>query len=142
MDETDAETPEARLGRLVQARRDELALPLRAAAESAELAVNTLRRVESGLPVRSVSYAKVDRALSWAPGSSMAILGGAAGPVTITRSPVAEGFVLAQLPDDEFKGVVTNAVVAVADGLTAREIRDISERVLADLKAKGYLGDE
>ncbi|MBX9425456.1 hypothetical protein [Streptomyces lateritius] len=142
MNVTDAETPEARLGRLVHARRMELDLPLRAAAESAEIAVNTLRRVEAGLPVRGASYAKVDRALSWAPGSSMAILGGATGPVTITPSPAGEGYVLAQLPDDDFKGVVTNAVVAVADGLTAREIRDISERVLADLKAKGYLGDD
>ncbi|MGW0032094.1 hypothetical protein ACWDXD_19990 [Streptomyces sp. NPDC003314] len=142
MSETDSETPEARLGRLVHARRMELDLSLRAAAESADIAVNTLRRVESGLPVRAVNYAKIDRALSWASGSSMAVLGGAHHPIEVEATPVDDGIMLASIHDEDLKGAVTNAVVAVADTLTAREIRDISERVLQELRQRGLLEGE
>lgn len=103
---------------------------------------DTFRRVELGLPIRDSSYAKIDKALSWAPGSSVDILGGADGPIAIESSSIGGGFVLASVPDDELKGAVTNAIVAVSDTLTAREIRDISERVLEELRQKGLLDEQ
>ncbi|MFI8962079.1 hypothetical protein ACIGO8_08180 [Streptomyces sp. NPDC053493] len=139
-----ANTPEdrQRLAEAAAARRRELTLSVAAAAEAAGLAKDTYKRVERGLPIRDSGYIKIDKALRWAPGSAAAILEGAAGAITVERSPGGAGFVHAAIPDEELKGAVTNAIVAVADTLTAREIRDISDRVLAELRQRGLLDEE
>lgn len=139
MEETSTPSPEERLADLVRRRRDELSMPLRSMSEAAGVSINTWRRLEAGETIRSSSYAKIERALSWASGSVMAILGGAANPIVVEGGPAGRGFVLATIPDEELKGAVTNAIVAVSDTLTAREIREISDRVLKELRQRGML---
>ncbi|MFD9425554.1 MULTISPECIES: helix-turn-helix domain-containing protein [unclassified Streptomyces] len=55
----------ARLASHVRTRRLELYRSRLAAAEAAGISKDTWRRVEEGMGVREVTYAKVDRALGW-----------------------------------------------------------------------------
>ena len=93
---------------------------------------DTFRRVEHGLPIRDSSYSKIDTALRWATGSALAILAGEGGPVEIEAGPT-DGITIATIPDAVLKGAVTKAIIATSDTLTAREIRDLSDRVLEEL---------
>lgn len=122
-----------RLAERALTRRQELALPLATAAQTAGMSKDTFRRVERGLPIRDSSYSKIDAALRWAPGSSLGILAGEGGPIETEPIP-ASGLTLATIPDDTLKGAVVKAVIATSDTLTAREIRALSDRVLEELR--------
>ncbi|MET9728450.1 hypothetical protein [Streptomyces zaomyceticus] len=122
-----------RLAEKALTRRQELALPLATAAQTAGMSKDTFRRVERGLPIRDSSYSKIDTALLWAPGSSLGILTGEGAPIEI-HPPSASNITLAEIPDDTLKGAVTKAVIATSDTLTAREIRALSDRVLEELR--------
>jgi hypothetical protein len=131
-----------KLAELAQARRRELGLTLSAATRQAALAKDTYRRVEQGLAIRDSNYTKIDKALQWAPGSAVAILEGATAAITVELDPANAGVMHAAIPAKELKGAVASAILAGADSLTAREIRDISERVLAELRQRGLLDTE
>lgn len=130
-----------RLAAAAKARRRDLGLTIAAVAEAATMSKDTYKRVEAGLPIRDSSYTKVDRTLNWAPGSSVAILEGAENAIAV-GSTVGSGITLASIPDDEVKGVVTNVIVAVSDTLTAREIREISDRVLEELRQRSMIDSD
>jgi hypothetical protein len=121
-----------RLANAITERRMALGLTIAAVADAAAMSKDTYRRVEVGLPIRDSSYVKVDKALRWAPGSAIDISQGKE-PIEVLGAAVP-GVTLASIPDEKVKGAVTNAIVAVADGLTAREIREISARVLGELQ--------
>ena len=130
------------LAKAVKTRRTELGLAYKTAAKMAGLAPDTWKRIETGEPVRELSYAKVDPVLQWAPGSCMAALEGKT-PVPVIPAEGAPGVSISPVPPealDAAKDVVQLAAIATTSGLTADEIRSLSERVVADLKEKGLLG--
>jgi transcriptional regulator with XRE-family HTH domain len=139
MDANDKESLQ-RLGKLMAQRRMELNMSKRATAEAAGISINTYQRVEDGSPVRDVTYAKIENALGWAAGSVHEILDGANEPVVISSSS-GRGTVVARVPEDALRGAVTSAFVAVSDTLTAAEIRELSRRVVDDLKQRGIVDD-
>ncbi|MFD7661036.1 multiprotein-bridging factor 1 family protein [Streptomyces sp. NPDC059788] len=108
-------------------------------AKRADMSESSVQNLESGLPRTRIprTLAKVEEALGWAAGSGVEILDGAAGPVSISKE--AEGFHIAKLSEDELQDAVTMSAIAVTDNLTAREIRELSQRIVAELKRRGAL---
>jgi len=139
MDANDNESLQ-RLGKLMAQRRMELNLSKRATSEAAGISINTYQRVEDGSPVRDVTYAKIENALGWAAGSVQEILDGATEPVLISPGP-RHRVDVARVPEDALRGAVTSAFVAVSDTLTGAEIRELSRRVIEDLKRQGIVDD-
>ncbi|MEK9524084.1 helix-turn-helix domain-containing protein [Streptomyces venezuelae] len=130
------------LAKAVKTRRIELGFGYKSAAKEAGIAPDTWKRIETGQPVRELSYAKVDPVLHWAPGSCLAVLAGKS-PVPVEPAEGASGVSISPIPAealDTVKDVVQLAAIATTSGLTADEIRALSEKVVADLKEKGYLG--
>ncbi|MFI8962115.1 helix-turn-helix domain-containing protein [Streptomyces sp. NPDC053493] len=130
------------LAKAVKERRIELGLGYKSAAKEAGIAPDTWKRIETGLPVRELSYAKVDPVLQWAPGSCKAVLGGRS-PVPVAPAEGAPGVSISPVPPEALeaaKGVVQLAAIATTNGLTSEQIRALSEKVIQDLQEKGYLG--
>ncbi|MFI9154559.1 hypothetical protein [Streptomyces sp. NPDC053367] len=65
-----------RLAKYVKAHRLELYSSRDAAAAASGVTKDTWQRVEEGRPARDSSYAKIDKALRWAPGSCVDIAEG------------------------------------------------------------------
>lgn len=133
-----------RLARYVTQRRHELGLSRLKAATDAGMSKDTLLRVERGDPVRDLNYPKIDRVLFWASGSCLSVASGKE-PVEISATSLAPGVVAATVPVSdlgaEVRRSVESASIAVADGLTAQQIRELSARVIEDLKERGILPD-
>jgi hypothetical protein len=134
-----------RLAQVARARRADLGLALTdATAKEAGLSKGTWTRVEKGLPIRETNYVKIDGALHWAAGSCLAVLkGGKPTPVTDVDDPDAPGVQKSPLSrealDSEARDVVQLALIATAKGTSAEEIRDMSERVVRDLRERGLI---
>lgn len=133
-----------RLGRHVERRRHELRLSRLQAATKAGMSKDTWMRVERGDVVRNGNYIKIEEMLLWAPGSCLSIAEGN-GPVEIGEGQIAPGVVAATVPvadlGDEVRRSVESASIAVTDGLTAQQIRELSARVVSDLKERGIIPD-
>lgn len=130
------------LAKAVKERRLALGLGYKNAARTAGISPGTWKRIESGLPVRELSYTRVDPVLQWAPGSCVAVPEGRS-PVPVTPADGAPGVSISPVPPEALaaaKDVVQLATIATTSGLTADEIRALSERVVADLKERGLLG--
>lgn len=127
------------LGRNIREHRTALGLTQTQLAEAAGVAVSTVQNFEAGRESKRVppSLTKIERALGWATGSSSDILNGGPGPVRVSSN--GEGFVIAKVPEEDLHQAVTNAAIAVTDNLTAREIRELSKRVMEELKQRGLL---
>lgn len=108
-------------------------------ANKAGIAEGSVQNLESGRTRNRIpqSLAKVEAALGWAVGSGVSILRGAAGPVTV--EPIGGGQMIARIPAGEAEGAVKDALLAVADNLTAREIRELSAAIVEELKGRGIL---
>ncbi|KQW11414.1 helix-turn-helix transcriptional regulator [Streptomyces sp. Root369] len=108
-------------------------------AEKAGIAVGSVQNLEAGRARNRIpqSLAKVESALGWAVGSGVTILQGLAGPVTM--EPIGGGRAIARIPADEAEGAVKDALLAVADNLTAREIRELAKAITDELKGRGLL---
>lgn len=134
-----------RLAGVARSRRADLGLPLTdGSAKAAGLSKGTWQRVEKGLPIRETNYVKIDRALQWAPGSSLDVLKGRAPtPVSEMKDPDAAGVQKSSIPpeviDEEARDIVQLALIATAKGTTAQEIREMSERVVRDLRERGLI---
>lgn len=134
-----------RLATAARRRRAELGLALNDKnAAAGGLSNRTWQRVEKGLPIRETNYVKIDGLLLWAPGSCIAVLEG--GDPVIADSmadPSADGVQKTPIPreaiDEKARGVVQLALVATAKGTTAEEIRNMSERVVRDLRERGLI---
>lgn len=108
-------------------------------AERANISEGSVQNLESGNGRTRIppTLARVERALGWAAGSGVAILQGAAEPVLI--SDVGGGRYVATIPESELQDAVTKSAIAVTDNLTAREIRDLAQRITDELKQRGLL---
>ncbi|MGW0920185.1 hypothetical protein ACWD3J_14345 [Streptomyces sp. NPDC002755] len=133
----------AKLAKLSRRRRSELGLALNDAnAKAGGLSNRTWQRVEKGLAIRDTNYVKIDGLLHWAPGSCLAVLeGGEPTPVEpVAANPDAQTSPMPpQVLDAEARDVVSLALVATATGSTAEEIREMSERVVRDLREHGLI---
>lgn len=134
-----------RLATTARRRRAELGLALNDKnAQAGGLSNRTWQRVEKGLPIRETNYVKIDGLLGWAPNSCLAILEGG-DPVLVSdmKDERAAGVQKSPVPqeviDEEARGVVQLALIATAKGTTAEEIRDMSERVVRDLRERGLI---
>ncbi|WP_326739086.1 hypothetical protein [Streptomyces sp. NBC_01022] len=130
-----------RLAEVAQKRRHDLGLALNDKnAQAAGTSKGTWQRVERGEAIRPTNYVKIDGLLKWAPGSCTAVLEGGE-PVPAAPLEGAPGVVVTELTpellDEEARDVVQLAAIATTSGLTSDEIRALSDRVVADLKARG-----
>lgn len=130
-----------RLKNAVKARRLELGLGQKKAAELADVAKDTWRRVEAATLVREMNYAKIDQALGWAVGSCILIAEGGE-PVLAEPSEADPSVTLARITPAErearIERTVQSATIAVTD-LDAPSIRALSARIIEDLKADGII---
>lgn len=132
-----------RLAKIVKARRLKTHPSRLAAAVAAGVSKDTWQRVEEGVPVRDVSYAKMDPALGWAVGSCMLIAEGGE-PVPVSQHEAdGSAFESVSLPPsllpEDVRGVVTDAAMATTPGLTVREIQELSDKVVEELRRRGIL---
>jgi hypothetical protein len=134
-----------RLATVARRRRAELGLALNDTnAKAGGLSNRTWQRVEKGLSIRETNYVKIDHLMKWAPGSCLLILeGGDPVPAEPMRDPEAAGVQKSPVPKEiiyeEARGVVQLALIATAKGTTAEEIREMSERVVRDLRERGLI---
>lgn len=122
-----------RLAKLVHARRTELRLGVEPAAKAGGISKDTWKRVEAGQKVWDRSFAGIETALQWEPGSCARILDGGdpiARDSTQTSRAGAAG---------EARDVVQLALIATAKGTTAEEIREMSDRVVKELRERGLI---
>jgi len=141
---TSNSTPDhERLAAQARSRRADLGLPLTDdTAKAGGISKHTWQRVEKGLPIRETNYVKIDGLLQWAPGSCLRVLKGGE-PVLVDDVAGAPGIQKSAVPRDvidrEARDVVQLALIATAKGTTAEEIRDMSERVVQELRERGLL---
>lgn len=131
-----------RLGPIVRERRLHLGLAYKTAAKLAGMSKETWKKIEDGEIVRAMSYAKVDPILEWAPGSCEAVLAGRQ-PIATKASERVPGVEISERPREdiaaEARDVVSLAMIATTSGLTAEEIRALSDRAVRDLQARGLI---
>lgn len=130
-----------RLALLVAQRRVQLGWHKADAATASELTITTYMRVEKGLSVRDVTYAKIERALGWAPGTCQAILDGATEAQS--AGTVVDGIRYAPAPmsrdSDGVLRAVQDAVMATMPDTPAGQMAKFSEAVLAELQKRGIV---
>lgn len=121
------------------ARRHQLGLARKKAAESVGMSKDTWKRVEEGNPVRAMNYSRIDGVLGWAIGSCDLIASGG-DPVPATESATVSGVTIADVTDRAAKAqrIVEGASVAVTN-LPADEIRALTTRILKDLQKEGFI---
>ncbi|MGG2464442.1 hypothetical protein ACO0M4_32565 [Streptomyces sp. RGM 3693] len=109
-------------------------------AKASNATINTYMKVEDGRPVRDLTYGKVEKVLQRAPGSSQEVLRG--GEPTAT-TPLSDSAVASPVADGDLEAdvaqAVTNAAIAVADSLSAADIRKLKQRVIEELHRTGRL---
>lgn len=137
----------ARIATAVRHRRTELGLSKAAVAQAAGVSINTFQRLEQGERVRDINYVKIEGVLGWQTGSCHDMLKGADGPVLSERGPkfrvvesVGSNPAFEAKLDEEVAQAVTAAAVAATDSLTASDIRELSRRVVEELRRRGLLG--
>jgi hypothetical protein len=136
-------TPDqAALAKAVKAQRLALFPSRLAAAKAAEISKDTWARVEDGLTVRDGTYAKMEPALQWAAGSCEAILRGENPTGAVPVEGGIPGAVKTTFTGEDLSEAVRETVQLAAiatTGLSADEIRALSERVVRDLKRHGRI---
>lgn len=123
-----------RLAAQARSRRADLGLPLTdATARIGGISKHTWQRVEKGLPIRETNYVKIDGLLHWAPGSCIQVTKGRdpvpADELQVSRADIA----------GEARDAVQLALIATAKGTTVEEIREMSDRVVQELRERGLL---
>jgi hypothetical protein len=127
-----------RLAQLARQRRTELGLPITTVIERAGgISKDTYRRVETARPLRDSTYAVIDVALEWMPGSCLAILGG--GDPVIADDSQRMSFTTSKIEPEDVSSAVSTAIIATRGDLTGDEIRAINDKVLAELKRRGLI---
>lgn len=132
-----------RLATHARKRRTELGLALNDDnAKAAGVSKGTWQRVEKGLPIRDTNYVKIEGLLGWAVGSCIQVLEGG-DPIAPVPNPGAPDVRVSHVPREAIEGeardVVQLALIATAKGTTAEEIREMSERVVQDLRERGLI---
>lgn len=131
-----------RLATLVHKRRTELRLGVEPAAKAGGISKDTWKRVEAGQRVWDRSFAGIETALLWEPGSCRRILDGL-DPVNAGTDPATAEPAVTQIPKDELKRLVGDAVqsaaIATKGSMTGDEILELNERVLEELRNRGVI---
>ncbi|MFJ7525208.1 hypothetical protein ACIQ1S_09795 [Streptomyces griseus] len=132
-----------RLATAARKRRHDLGLALNDKnAKAAGTSKGTWQRVERGEGIRPTNYTKIDGLLQWAPGSCRAIINGGE-PMESRPLEGDPGVMISKLPpealDEQARNVVKLAAIATTGGLTSDEIKALSNKVVADLRANGIL---
>ncbi|MCX5336912.1 hypothetical protein [Streptomyces sp. NBC_00140] len=132
-----------RLAKEARARRAALSIALNDGnAKMAEISKGTWQRVERALEIRETNYVKIDNLLMWAPGSCIRVLEGGE-PVEVDAMTGLPDVQTSQLPPEvregEARDVVQLALIATTKGTTVEEIRDMSERIVRDLRERGLI---
>lgn len=127
-----------RLAKLARARRAELGLAITAVAKEAGMSKDTYKRLENGMRIWDLKYSQVDSALGWASGSCLAILEGSDPRQSAEDAEGAE-VVTHKLDPEDFDHAFVSAMIATKGDLTGNEIRELSNRVIAELKRRGVL---
>jgi hypothetical protein len=132
-----------RLAKAARRRRADLGLALNDAnAQAAGTSKGTWQRVEKGQAIRETNYVKIDGLLQWASGSCITVLEGGE-PTPAGQISEAPGVQKSPLPpevlDAEARDVVQLALIATAKGTSVEEIREMSERVVRDLRERGLI---
>lgn len=129
-----------RLAALTRSRRAELGLALNDAnAKAGGLSNRTWQRVEKGLEIRETNYVKIDGLLRWAPGSCLRVLEGGEPVLARDAGEVQMSAVSPEVLESQARDVVQLALIATAKGTTVEEIREMSERVVRDLRERGLI---
>jgi DNA-binding XRE family transcriptional regulator len=119
------------LAAAVREARTRLGMTQNQLADAAGVARATLQALERGDAVRPASVIKVEPVLGWPGGTGQTILRGEAAPAGVAAgAPLS----LASLSESDLVRAISAALVAVADSLTAAEIREISQAAAAELK--------
>lgn len=132
-----------RLAAAARSRRRDLGLALNDRnAKAGGTSKGTWQRVERGEAIRATNYVKIDGLLQWAPGSCISILEGGA-PVPIDPSKAERGAVISELTPEmheaQARNVIRLAAVATTNGLSADQIRALSDRAVHDLREAGLI---
>ncbi|MER6778447.1 MULTISPECIES: helix-turn-helix transcriptional regulator [unclassified Streptomyces] len=125
-----------RLATQVRDRRLQLGLSRAGLAERAGISKGTCLRVEEGQPIRDTSYAKIDAALEWAPGSCAAIRAGGDPTPATGQTPAVKPVRL--IKEEDIGDAVMIMAVKNSD-LSAAEIRAMRDGVIEELKQRGLL---
>ncbi|MEV7466218.1 hypothetical protein AB0O20_06835 [Streptomyces kronopolitis] len=120
-----------RLADHIRQRRVELGMNKIDVAKAADITINTYMKLEDGRPVRDLTYGKVETVLNWAAGSCQEVIrGGEPTPV----QGLEEGVATSPVTDADLEGdvgqAVTNALIGVADDMSAADIRALKQRVV------------
>ncbi|OKK06450.1 hypothetical protein AMK26_10560 [Streptomyces sp. CB03234] len=131
-----------RLARLVRQRRISLGWHKAKAAEAAELTITTYMRVENGATVRDVTYAKIEKALGWAPGACQAVLEGA--EEAQEAGEIVAGVRIAEVADSRegVRKAVHNAIVATMPEVPTGTMAKFSDAVFQELQRQGIVPPE
>lgn len=127
-----------RLATLVTQRRADLKMSKIDVARAAEIQINTYSKVEDGKPVRAVTYGKIETVLHWAGGSCRDILNGATAATVIEDTPSGVVISPVRLEDlaEDVGDAVQDAAIAVGDGLTAVQIRQLKQQAVDEVLAR------
>lgn len=129
-----------RLADHIRRRRVELGMNKIDVAKAADITINTYMKLEDAKPVRDLTYGKVETVLQWASGSCQEVLRG--GDPTVAER-MTDSVVTSPVTNDDLEGdvgqAVTNAAIAVADGMSAADIRKLKQHVIDDLRRRGRL---
>lgn len=130
-----------RLARLVVQHRRKNGWHKIEAAEAAGLTITTYMRVEKGLSVRDVTYAKIERAFGLAPGACAAVIDGAAELQPAGEE--IEGVRVAPVAEtaDRVRQAVQHVVIATLPDVPAGKMAELSEGVLVELRRRGVICD-
>lgn len=130
-----------RLATAVTTRRLQLNLSILRAASMANVSKDTWKRIERAEPVRHLTYDKVESALSWTVGSCRKIMDG--GEATLLNDDIEAGVRITAVPpaalEGEIRDAVQGALIATADDLTVAQIREVNQRAIEILRARGIL---
>ncbi|MGW2920316.1 hypothetical protein ACWDBF_20995 [Streptomyces angustmyceticus] len=100
-------------------------------AKAAGVTINTYMKVEDGKPLRDLTYGKIEAALHWAAGSCREVLrGGEPTPIQALEEGVATSPVVDSDLEGDVGQAVTNALIGVADDMSAADIRALKQRVI------------
>jgi DNA-binding XRE family transcriptional regulator len=132
-----------RLAALVAQRRAQLGLTKEDAAKACGIAYMTYWKIEDAQRVRATTYAKLEVAFGLRAGSCKAVLDGADSITLDDGTELIEGGQIKRLDLDTLREVIPDAVtrsaMLVAPELTGRQIQELGERVVEDLRRRGRL---
>jgi DNA-binding XRE family transcriptional regulator len=132
-----------RLAALVAQRRAQLGLTKEDAAKACGIAYMTYWKIEDAQRVRATTYAKLEVGFGMRAGSCKAVLDGADSITLDDGTELIEGGQIKRLDLDTLREVIPDAVtrsaMLVAPELTGRQIQELGERVVEDLRRRGRL---